>query len=129
MSSLVLPYNPDGKISVAAVIKLDLHIGIGVLVKLNAKFGSFKERAGFSISQNNPVPIPELYKDSEAVKCIQCWVNEEKPSLPPTWKNFLQILRELKLGDIANEIDHYLQSTSQIQQPEPKRDGELLCIW
>jgi hypothetical protein len=130
MSSLVLPYNPDREISMAAIAKLDLHVGIDVLAKLRAKLGSFKERAGFSISQNKPLPIPELCcnKEPAAVKCIQCWVNDEKPSLPPTWKNFLQILRELNLGDIANEIDHYLQSTAQIQQPEPKRDSELCMV-
>ena len=109
----------------AAVVKLDLHIGISVLVKLSAKLDSFKERAGFSISQKNRLPILELYKESAAVKCIQCWVNDENPSLPPTWNNFFQILRELKLSDIANEIDRYLQTTSQIQQPEPYRDSEL----
>ena len=124
----MLPYNPDGRISVAAVAKLDLHAGIGVLAKLSTKLDSFKERAGFSITQNNPLPIPELYKESAGVKCIQCWVNDEKPSLPPTWNNFLQILRVLKLGDIANGIDHHLQSNAQIQQLEPKRDSELLCM-
>ena len=112
----------------AAVAKLDLHVGIGVLAKLSTNFESFKERAGFSITQNNPLPIPELYKESAGVKCIQCWVNDEKPSLPPTWNNFLQILRWLKLGDIANEIDHYLQSTAQMQQPEPNRDSELCML-
>ena len=125
---IVLPYNPDGKISVTAVVKLDLYVGIGVLTKLSAKLDSFKEKAGFSISQNEPLPIPELYKESAAVKCIQCWVNDEKHSLPPTWNNFLQILQELKLGNIANEIDCYLQSTAQIQQPEPKRDSKLCMV-
>ena len=124
----MLPYNPDERISVAAIAKLDLHVGIGILARLNAKFDSFKERAGFSITQNNPLPIPELYKESAAVKCIQCWVNDKKPSLPPTWNNLFQILRELKLGDVASKIDNYLQSTAQIQQPEPNRDSEL-CMF
>ena len=125
---IVLPYNPDGRISVAAVVKLDLHIGIDILTKLSTKLDSFKERAGFFITQKKPLPIPKLYKESEAVKCIQCWVYEENPFLLPTWNNFLQILRGLKLGDIAHKIDHCLKSTAQIQQPESKRDSELLCM-
>ena len=125
---IVLLYNPDGRISVAAVVKLDLHVGIDVLAKLSTKVDSFKEKAGFSISQKEPLPIPELYKEPEAVKCIQCWVNEEMPSLPPTWNYFLQILRELKLGDVASKIDDYLQSTGQMQQPEPNRDSELCML-
>jgi hypothetical protein len=126
MSSLVLPYNPDGRISVAAVAKLDLHVGIDVLAKLSANFDSFKEKAGFSVSQNKSLLIPGLYNESAAVKCIQCWLDEDKPSLPPTWKTFLQILQELNLSDIANKIDQYLQSTAQTLQPESKQDSEIL---
>lgn len=125
---LVLPYNPEGKLSVAAVVKLDLHAGFHVLAKLSANLDSFKEKAGFSISQNKPLLMPDLYKESSAVKCIQSWVDDEMPSLPPTWKNFLQILRELELSDVfADEIDHYLKSTAQKQQQQEQKQESELC--
>ena len=107
----------------AAVVKLDLHAGVHVLAKLSAQFDSFKERAGFSISQNKPLLMQDLYKESSGVKCIQSWVDDEMFSLPPTWKNFLQILRELKLSDIADEIDRFLKSTAQIHE-EQKQDSK-----
>ena len=74
---LVLPYNPEGKLSVVAVVKLDLHTGVHVLAKLSARFDSFKEKAGFFISQNKPLLMPDLYKEPSAVKCIQSWVDDE----------------------------------------------------
>ena len=124
----MLPYSPDGKLSVAAVVKLDLHAGFHVLSKLSAKLDSFKEKAGFSISQNKPLPMSDLYKESSVVKCIQSWVDDETPFVSPTWKNFFQILKELKLRDVADEIDRYLKSTAQKQQLEQKRDSELCMV-
>jgi hypothetical protein len=121
----VLPYNPDDRISVVAVAKLDLHVGIDILAKLSANFDNFKEKAGFSVPQNKSLLIPKLYNEYRAVKCIQYWLDDDKPPLPPTWKTFLQILRELNLSDIANKIDQYLQSTAQTQQPESKQDSEI----
>ena len=112
----------------AAVAKLDLHIGISVLTKLSVQLDSFKERAGFSISQNTPFLMSDLYEASQTMKCIHSWVHSHMPFLSPTWKNFIQILRELKLGDVAAEIDHYIQSTAQTQQQEQIRDSELCMI-
>lgn len=126
----MLPYNRDGKISVAAVVKLNLHVGVDILTNLSAQSVHIQEKAGFKIlvSQGKPL-MSDLYKESSAaVKCIQSWIDDDASSLLPTWKNFLQILRELKFSDVADEIDRYLQSTAQIQQPEQRRDSELCMV-
>ena len=129
-SLLVLPYNPENKISVAAVLKLDLYAGIKVLTRLGTQLDNFKERAGFTISYHKPLPMSELYEESSTVKCIKSWVDDETSSIPPTWNNFFQILREptMNLSDIADDIDRYLESTAQKEQSEQKRDSELCML-
>lgn len=119
------PYNPEKKISLSAVLKLELCANIQVLTQLytQQKLGPLKERAGFSQSRI-PLPLASLYDNmSHPAKCIKSWVNEENPTLQPTWKNFLLILREqeVNLADTAEQIDHYLQVTGS----KTELSGEL----
>ena len=121
------PYNPDKKISLSAVLKLELYANIHVLTQLyeQRKLGSLMERAGFSQSQM-PLPLAILYDALPAAKCIKSWVDEKNPSLQPTWTNFLQILREpgINLNKTAGQIESYLQITGQ----ETELSGELQLV-
>ena len=111
----VTPYNPERKISLSAMLKLELHADIQVLTQLHTqrKLGLLMERAGFSQSQ---IPLRLYYNVmSPAVNCLRSWVDEEKPTLEATWRNFLQILQELEmnLGKMAGQIENYLQVAEQ----------------
>ena len=45
---------------------------------------------------------------------------------PPTWKNLLQIVRQLNLDDLAYQVETYLQRTTSEHQPET---GEEMTVW
>ena len=112
----------------AAVAKLNLRGSSEILAKLNTRQDSFKEKAGFSNSKPRSIQLKDLYKDFLAVNGIQRWVDDESPSLEPTWKNFLLILREptMDLTDVADEIETYLKSTAQKVLKHPKqRESKL----
>ena len=126
LSHIVVPYNPDNKISVSAVLKLELHYDIKVLTRLGLQLYAFKDRAGFSMLPK-PLPMADLYDVSLAANNIMNWVDDNSPSLPPTWRSFLQILREpgMNLSDIADQIESLLLSTTENQQhPVLEHNGE-----
>ena len=117
--------NPEKRISPNALLKLELYANIPILTQLcvQQKLGPLKERAGFSQSQM-PLPLAGLYCNiSPAVNCIRSWVDDNSPSLQPTWKIFIQTLREpqLNLGKTAGQIETYLQ----ISEQETELSGEL----
>ena len=119
------PYNPEKRISPNALLKLELYANIPVLTQLcvQQKLSPLKKRAGFSQSQM-PNPLASLYYNiSPAVNCIRSWVDDKSPSLQPTWKILIQVLREpeLNLGTIAGQIESYLQ----ISEQETELSGEL----
>ena len=126
---LVVAYNPDGRISVQAVLKLERCANIKVLTQLQTsqqKRDKFKKRADFSLSDKSLL-LSNLYTDLlAAVKCIKSWVDDEKASLPPTWRNFLTILREprMNLADNADQIEGLLVSTTENQRHSIER-GKL----
>ena len=126
---LVVAYNPDGRISVQAVLKLERCANIKVLTQLQTsqkKLDKFKKRADFSLSDKSLL-LSNLYTDLlAALKCIKSCVDDEKASLPPTWRNFLTILREprMNLADIADQIEGLLASTTEYQK-HPIESGKL----
>ena len=112
-----MPYNPEKKITLSAVLKLELYADIPVLTQLYTRqiLGPFKEIAGFSQSPDNPLSFSYLYQNNNNIpppaKCIQSWVGEKHPMIQPTWTNFLHILRDRKvnLKETATVIECYLQ--------------------
>ena len=82
------------------------------LEKSQSKKETFMETAKCAIS-NKHTQI-ELYSDvKSSALCIESWLSSTAQyTLPPTWDNFLHIiLPEIKLSDIAEEIEKYLSST------------------
>ena len=39
-------------------------------------------------------------------------------NIPPTWRNLLQIVRQLNLDDLAYQVETYLQKSTSEHQPE-----------
>lgn len=107
-------YDPESKISLGALMKLEMCTGYKVLTELQnsqRKRETLKNKAGFSFSN---IRLSNVYKDLQAAaKCINSWIADENAALSPTWNNFLHVLREpgMDLGDLADKIQIYLAST------------------
>ena len=107
-------YDPDGKISIRALILLEVQGQAQVLETLETRLPKLKEKAGFSITKKF-LPMNELYTDTPAAcKHIFNWVEDKSPRVSPTWCNFFKILRELgvKPRKDADRIEKYLKSTT-----------------
>ena len=120
-----------------AALKLELCAGVKVLTLLQSKLDKFKERAGFTITNKSQpmtktqasLPWSMEYKYSNpTMKCIMSWLEDENASLPPTWRNFFQILREpgMNLSDLADQIERHLTSSENHQSPV-KPISEFTC--
>ena len=46
------------------------------------------------------------------------WWEMGMGSLPPTWKNLLQVVHQVNLNDLANQVETYLGRTTSEHQPE-----------
>ena len=105
----VEPYNPRSRISLRALYKLEVgEREIKVITKLRSKLHSFREKAQihelYAFKYNRMYPIVDIY--------INSWLEDPQCKFPPTWENFLTVLRDIDLGDIADDISTYLISTS-----------------
>ena len=126
----VAEFNPDDAISMRVALKLEHCADIKVFGHLQSKLSKFKERAGFSMAnkplrrmKNTHTSLPWSYTymySNPAAICIISWIEDPNPSLPATWRNFLQILREpgMDLRDLADEIEHKLEFTRNLQIPQ-----------
>ena len=107
-------YDPESKISLGALMKLEKRTDYKVLTELQnsqRKRETLKEKALFSFSD---VMLSDVYKDLQtAAKCIKSWIVHKNAALSPTWNNFLHVLREpgMDLGDLAGKIQTCLEST------------------
>ena len=100
------PYDPESNITLQALYKLEAGAGIPVLTKVESKLREFRKRANvrelnaFRYSSNDP--LVDMY--------IKSWL-EDSESEPPTWNNFLKILKGIGLEGIADEVREYLFKT------------------
>jgi hypothetical protein len=112
--------------------KLEHCADIKVFEQLQSKLQMFKERAGFSIKTSSmrmknvctslPWSYEYMYSNPAAIS-INSWIEDPNPSLPPTWRSFLQILREpgMNLCGLADQIEQALELT-KIQQIHKEPD-------
>ena len=79
-----------------------------MLTRLKPKIRNFREKVQINeicaYRYETACPIVDVY--------IKSWLDDPNCVLKPTWENFLNILKEIELGDIAEEISTYLTSTS-----------------
>ena len=83
---------------------------------------TFMERANFT--QSNQLTQADLYPSvKSAAMCLESWLKStSEASLPPTWDNFLHVLKGVKLSHIAQGIEEYLTSAIVTPQEETKSD-------
>ena len=117
-----MAYHPQNKLSLSAVNRIQVGANINLLSTLEQtpeSLSDLQEKAGFNLAGS----IDPFYsKNSFIAKYISGWV--DCPSaLPPTWKNFLMVLKQLKEVSLANEIEKYLtESTAHVEKhgnPKP----------
>ena len=115
----VAPYSPTSLITLRALHKLEAgERAIPVLTELRSKLHAFRDKAQirelYAFRYNLDTPIVDIY--------ISSWIEDPDCELKPTWENFLNVLKEIGLGDIAEEIDAYLTSTSPTSSSPPPND-------
>ena len=107
---LVPPYRPnDMWITPFALRKLEDSIEINILSELLDKgLKQFKDQAGFNLhSMNRPSSDP-------ALRHINSWVvdaRQRELTRKPTWRNFIQVLEEINLGEKAKQIEDFFVRT------------------
>ena len=111
-------------------LKLEHCAGIKVFGYLQSKLNKFKERAGFSMKSKPPrrmknvhTSLPWSYTymySNPAAICIISWIEDPNSSLPATWRNFLQILREpgMDRRDLADQIERELEFLGNLHVPQ-----------
>ena len=92
-----------------ALNKLEDSVGIKVLSELQDKrLNQFKDQAGFNLhSTNQPSSNP-------AVRYIDSWVIDARKrelTRKPTWRNFIQVLEEINMGEMAKQIEDFFART------------------
>ena len=130
-TQLVLSYDPDGRISLSSLMKLEKCTEKKVLTELqnsSQKRELLKIKARFSLSSKS-IQLPDLYTNLlAAVACIKSWIDDKNAALPPTWRNLLCILREadMQLGSVADDIEKYLELTvGETSNPVPEKPCEF----
>ena len=125
-SHAVANFNPNDTLSMRVALKLEHCADIKVFTRLQSKLAKFKERAGFSMitrpqrMTNVHTSLPWSYEymySNPAAICIISWMEDANPSLPPTWRSFLQILQEpgMGLSDLADQIEQTLEFSGKQQ--------------
>ena len=91
-----------------------------MLTKLKSKLHAFRDKARihelYAFRYNPQMPIVDIY--------ISSWIEGCESERPPTWENFLNILKEIGLGDIAEKIITYLTSTCPATLSPPPSDAD-----
>ena len=108
-------YSPSEKISLRALMKFEKCTSYKVLNELEKSHRireMVMERANFTLT-NHYTPT-QLYTGLKAAAmCIESWLKStSKKTLPPTWDNFLHILKEVNLCHVAQGIEDFLTSTT-----------------
>ena len=115
----VKPYQPCDLVTLRQLYKLETGTShIKVLSQLIPHVEAFKNKAGFGLNEN----IYCYYWCEHPVAAyISSWESEKNPKLKPTWKNFLYVLGELGLKELAMDIEHFLLASKSLVIPD---DGE-----
>ena len=127
----VVVYHPQNKFSLSAVNRIQVGANINLLPTLEQTPESLSDlqmEAGFNLAGS----IDPFYsKNSFVAKYISGWV--DCPSaLPPTWKNLLMVLKQLKEVSLANKIEKYLtESTEHVGKhgiPKPINGISIIIV-
>ena len=122
---IVPPYCPtacDTSITYFSLMALEDLAGIPILSQLRGKkLNHFKDHAGFNL-----FPVSKTSSDP-VFRYIYSWQNDARQrelTRKPSWQNFIQILKEINLGEIAKQIEDFFIQTCPAG-PQQKK-GNLL---
>ena len=91
-----------------ALSKLEDSVGIKVLSVLQDKrLNQFKDQAGFNLHSTSRPSNPALHY-------INSWIidaRQRELTRKPTWRNFIQVLEEINLGEKAKQIEEFFVQT------------------
>ena len=106
------PYRPDVTFSVLAIIRLEgREIQVLQQLKQTKKLNQFKDQAGFNL-----LPTSQS-SDDPALRYIISWLhdgNHRELTRKPTWRNFIQVLREIDLSELAERIEDFFARTTPV---------------
>ena len=77
---------------------------ICILTSLEDNYNRLQELAGFELDNAHDYTF---YTMSLLPKYIKSWAKSTSCGLQLTWKNFLHILKEMKLTDVAEQIEKF----------------------
>ena len=105
LSNAVTPFNPESNFTVEALYLLG-EAGIPLMSSLNNYTWQICSMLG----------VPQFCGTD--LNLLFIWWVMGKGAIPPTWRNLLQIVRQLNLGDLAYQVETYLRRATSEHQPE-----------
>ena len=103
------PFNPESNFTIDDLHSLE-DAGIALMTILNNYTQQLQSMLGmYSIDLNT---------------LLNLWVTG-KEKISPTWRNLLQIVRQLNLNDLANQVETYLRRTTSEHQPETEQENTI----
>ena len=105
---------PEGRLTISALDCLEAMAGISICNQLAPVFCTMAavlhmdhSTLNYLRTENNPV------EGSKAM--FEAWISG-KSSLPPTWKMLLEKLHTIRLGELAQRVEHFFNVTPVISQ-------------
>ncbi len=118
MFSIVLPYDPTGEFSEAALQRLNA-AGFDIFTPLLEKHDEFIKAIGISdmyLLDSLKYDFERGALDTFMSNAIHCWVSRrDEACRPPTWRSLLDLLKELGLGELSQQIGDYLSNNGMIK--------------
>ena len=125
MIYIVLPYRPNNMwITWFAMMILENLVSIPVLSQLKGKkLNLFKDQAGFDLQPTDKTA------SSPVLRYIISWridASRRQLQRKPTWSNFIQVLKEIDLSELAQQIEDFFIQTCPDSEPQQKKGIVLL---
>jgi hypothetical protein len=124
---IVPPYCPtacDTSITYFSLVALEDVAGIPISSQLQGKkLDQFKDQAGFNL-----YPVSKTFSDP-VFRHIFSWISDggkRELTRKPSWQNFIQVLKEIDLGELAKQIEDFFIQTCPAG-PQQKK-GTNLCF-
>ena len=69
--------------------------------------------------------------DDPVLHYLNSWLYDDSQrelTRKPTWRNFIQVLKEIDLGELAKEMEDFLAKTTPLEDEQANQSGILLTI-
>ena len=99
---------------------------IGVLSHLEENYNHLQELAGFELDSSHNYTF---YTRSLVPKYIKSWAKSSCCDFQLTWKNFLHILKEMKLTDVAEQIEKFLTEFTEVHEHQLQASDGIITLF